>query len=148
MGHKPSRGGLDQSAGFGNPLLAERLRALTRGQAAPAPASAPERAGDVARSPEPGPEPASLTGDPPLDLAACGKLVLRRERKGRGGRTVTVIAGLLLPAPGLAEVARRLRRALGCGASVEGATIVLQGDLGERAAEWLTARGARRVVRG
>jgi translation initiation factor 1 len=102
----------------------------------------------VARSPEPGPEPASLTGDPPLDLAACGKLVLRRERKGRGGRTVTVIAGLLLPAPGLAEVARRLRRALGCGASVEGDTIVLQGDLGERAAEWLTARGARRVVRG
>jgi translation initiation factor 1 len=83
-----------------------------------------------------------------VDLPRCGKIVLRRERKGRQGKTATVLSGL---APGLGpdecqQLARQLRRALGCGAAVDGETIVLQGDLGERAAAWLIERGARRVV--
>jgi translation initiation factor 1 len=48
----------------------------------------------------------------------------------------------------LTELARRLQRALGCGATVEDETIVLQGDLRERARDQLTAWGARRVVLG
>ena len=80
------------------------------------------------------------------DLSGCAKLVLRRERKGRGGKTVTVIDGL--PQRDLDELVRAMKKALGCGASVEGEALVLLGDLAERASDWLVARGARRVVVG
>ncbi|MFM7143946.1 MAG: translation initiation factor [Alphaproteobacteria bacterium] len=80
------------------------------------------------------------------DLSRAGKLVLRRERKGRGGKTVTVLDGA--PAGDLSELARAMKKALGCGATVEGGSIVLLGDLSDRARDWLAARGARRVVVG
>ncbi|MCA9575618.1 MAG: translation initiation factor [Sandaracinaceae bacterium] len=75
-----------------------------------------------------------------------GKLVLQREKKGRGGKTVTRVRGL--PPDELPRWAGDLKRALGCGATVEGDDVVLLGDLVGRAADWLTARGAKQVVRG
>jgi translation initiation factor 1 len=51
---------------------------------------------------------------------------------------VTLIGGLAGSAEYLADIAKQLRRALGCGASVEGDTVVLQGDHQERAAAWLS----------
>lgn len=77
-----------------------------------------------------------------------GKLVLRREKKGRGGKTVTVIAGLGWRPRQLEDLARALRKAFGCGSSVEGDTVLLQGDMTERTQRWLTDRGARQVVIG
>jgi translation initiation factor 1 len=74
--------------------------------------------------------------------------VVRRERKGHGGKTATVIAGLALPASELERVARALRRGLGCGAGVAGEQVVVQGDQSERVRAWLASRGARRVVAG
>ena len=74
------------------------------------------------------------------------KLVVRRERKGRGGKTVTRLEGAA--GEDLEALARTLRKALGCGARVEEDVVVLQGDIGERVADWLSQRGARRVVRG
>ena len=74
--------------------------------------------------------------------------MVRRERKGHGGKTATVIAGLALPAQGLEQVARSLRRSLGCGASAAGEQIVVQGDQTERVRAWLVARGVERVVVG
>lgn len=75
------------------------------------------------------------------------RVVLRRERKGRGGRTVTRVQGLGWDDAALAELARAMARALGCGATIEDGDVVLQGDPGERAAAWLEERGVRRVVR-
>lgn len=83
-----------------------------------------------------------------IDLTRTAKVVLRRERKGRGGKTATIVAGLGLPVPDLHRVAREMKRGLGCGATIEGDTIVLQGDLAARAEPWLAARGARRIVVG
>lgn len=77
-----------------------------------------------------------------------GKLVLRREKKGRGGKTATVIEGLRLPEPALQDVAQQLRRHLGCGAHVEGTTIVLSGAQTDRVRDWLSAQGATRIVIG
>jgi translation initiation factor 1 len=77
-----------------------------------------------------------------------GKLVVRKERKGRGGRTVTVLSGITGEPAALDAFARRLRKSLGCGANVEGSTIVLQGDLRGRARDQLAAWGARRVILG
>jgi translation initiation factor 1 len=99
-----------------------------------------------------GDSPPSPSSTPPvpaveqLDFGGAAKLVLRREKKGRGGKTATVIEGLKLPPSALDRIARDLRRAMGCGATVEGNTIVVQGDMSARIAPWLTARGAKKVV--
>ena len=81
-------------------------------------------------------------------LIRAGKLVLRREKKGRGGKTVTLLSGLDLHPAGYEEVAKALRKGLGCGSTVEQKTIVLQGDIQQRAETWLRAHGATKVVQG
>ncbi len=88
---------------------------------------------------------------PPKKAAGEGsgpRLVARREKRGRGGKTVTRIAGLELGPKELDDLARELKRALGCGASVEEGDVVLQGALVERAAVWLEGRLSARVTRG
>ena len=74
------------------------------------------------------------------------KLVLSREKKGRGGKTVTRITGL--PKARLELVAGQMKKSLGCGASVDGDDVLLHGMLTERGAEWLLAQGAKRVIVG
>lgn len=73
---------------------------------------------------------------------------MSRSRKGRGGRTVTVIAGLRGGDAVLDGLCRELKRALGCGASVEGETIVVSGDLIDRVKKWLEDAGAKKVIIG
>jgi translation initiation factor 1 len=82
------------------------------------------------------------------DLSRCGKIVLRRERRGHGGKTTTVVTGLGLPLRDLERLARTLRRALGCGTSIDGDRLVVQGDQVSRVEGWLSAHGARRIVVG
>lgn len=105
--------------------LAARLAEFRPGPALPAPAPAP---------------PASH----PLPARA----VVRMERAGRGGRTVTVVEKLDLPPRQLEEWLGELKRALGCGGAVEGGALVLQGDTRERIARLLEARGVRKVKVG
>lgn len=77
------------------------------------------------------------------------KAIVRRTSAGRGGKTVTLVERLSLPPERLDEVARELKKALGCGASVEGDVVVLQGDQAERARAFVLERGlAREVVFG
>jgi translation initiation factor 1 len=65
---------------------------------------------------------------------------VRREKKGRGGKTVTRVTGLGPAGADLPQLARELKRALGCGASVDGTDVLLQGSMTERAAAWLEER--------
>jgi translation initiation factor 1 len=74
------------------------------------------------------------------------RAVVRLERKQRGGKEVTVIEKLGLPPKELERWCRDLKQALGCGGSIEGDTIVLQGDLRPRVATVLSARGVGRVT--
>jgi len=76
------------------------------------------------------------------------KLVVRRESKGRGGKTVTVIEGLTGPAADIEALARELRTALACGGTVEGETITLSGAHSDRVRVWLEAHGANHVIVG
>jgi translation initiation factor 1 len=86
---------------------------------------------------------AGAASEPSPRFAA--KVVVRRETKGRGGKTVTRITGI---APADRDsITSEMKRDLGCGAVVEGDDVVLLGSLVDRAADWVTARGARRVVR-
>jgi len=57
-----------------------------------------------------------------------GVVRVRREKKGRRGKTVTVITGLALDAKGLQKVAKQLKRRCGAGGTVKDGAIEIQGD--------------------
>jgi translation initiation factor 1 len=64
---------------------------------------------------------------------------LHRDRKGRGGKTVTVITGL--PVSDLDTLVRELKRLCGTGGTVRGDTLEIQGDHRDRLLPALQARG-------
>ena len=99
-------------------------------------------AGLAAKADQPQAAPAPASSEDPF----AQKLVLRREKKGRGGKTVTRVSGVARGA--LEDVAKQMKKGLGCGALVEGDDIVLLGSLVDRAADWLQQQGARNIVRG
>lgn len=82
------------------------------------------------------------------DLSRAGKIVLRVQRKGRGGKTVTVLSCSGLGKNQMEPLAKALRKGLGCGSRLEEDGIVLQGDVSERAAGWLGSHGAKHIVGG
>jgi translation initiation factor 1 len=95
-------------------------------------------------------EPQSAPAPPPplaAGAARSGRLVLARETKQRGGKTVVVVRGFAQlqkwDAPAIEQLARELKRALGSGGTVEGDQIVFQGDRPADVAEWLRAQGFR-----
>jgi translation initiation factor 1 len=77
-----------------------------------------------------------------------GRLIVRRERAGRGGKTVTLVEGPGLDGRDLGKLARDAARDLGVGARVEGRALVVQGDQADRLVAWLSARGFEDVARG
>lgn len=93
------------------------------------------------------PDPPRAPPAPP-DRRFAGKIVVARSRKGRGGRTVTCVRGIDASPEQLEAIARELKRALGCGASVEDGEVLVQGEQEPRVAAWLEAQGAKRIVIG
>lgn len=93
----------------------------------------------------PPPEPAP-GGGTPIVKPAPARAVVRFEKKGRGGKAVTVVEKLALPPAELEAWLGDLKRALGCGGSVEGDALVLQGDSRERVGALLEARGVKKVT--
>jgi len=57
-----------------------------------------------------------------------GIVRVRREVKGRGGKTVTVISGLSLDGEALKELAGELKRRCGSGGTVKDGIIEIQGE--------------------
>jgi len=66
---------------------------------------------------------------------------VRRERKGRRGKTVTTISGIPLSRAELAELAAELKRRCGTGGSTKDGVIEIQGDHGDALIEALRSRG-------
>jgi translation initiation factor 1 len=64
-----------------------------------------------------------------------------REKQGRGGKTVTVVRGLMLDAVALTATGKQLRAACGAGGSTKDGVIEVQGDHVERVVSWLTQAG-------
>jgi translation initiation factor 1 len=71
---------------------------------------------------------------------------LRMEKKGRGGKTVTVVDHLPNNAAFLKDLCQDLKRACGTGGAVQDGAIELQGDLRDRVRARLVAKGF--VVKG
>jgi translation initiation factor 1 (eIF-1/SUI1) len=125
-------------AGHGPALKHNPFGALAGAQAAADPAS---KTAATSGSPAP--------GVPEAPKKARGRLILRREKKRRGGKTAVVVAGLRaharLAESEIAALALELKQQLGCGGSVErvpnDTELVLQGDQPQRVAELLRERG-------
>lgn len=66
---------------------------------------------------------------------------LRMEKKGRGGKTVTVVFGLPQNDAFLKDLGKALKRACGTGGAITDDGIELQGDLRDRVREFLVAKG-------
>ncbi|MBK7644451.1 MAG: translation initiation factor [Planctomycetes bacterium] len=79
---------------------------------------------------------------------APGRITVRIERTGRGGKTVTIADGPGLHGPPLEPLAREIARGMGTGARVENSTIVVQGDQRERLVAWLGKHGFGGAVAG
>lgn len=83
--------------------------------------------------------------------STTGRLVMRRETKHRGGKTVVVVTGFetipTLDAKAVMTLAAELKKTLGCGGTMEEEgterRIVIQGDDPARVNALLVARGFR-----
>ncbi|HOO62973.1 MAG TPA: translation initiation factor [Synergistaceae bacterium] len=96
--------------------------------------------------PGPGTDENSSSSEDTLQLK--GVFSLRKEKRGRGGKTVTFLSGTYLVPEEAEKLAKLMRKALGCGSRSEEGMVVLQGDLRDRAKSWLLDHGAKKVVVG
>jgi translation initiation factor 1 len=78
-----------------------------------------------------------------------GRVDVRRETGGRGGKTVTVVDGFTgIGLPEKETLAKKMRAACGCGGTVKDGAIEIQGDQRETIARILREAGFRPVMAG
>ncbi|MGE4446243.1 MAG: translation initiation factor [Synergistaceae bacterium] len=76
------------------------------------------------------------------------RVSLQRQTAGRGGKTVTAV---IVPKDSNIErdlLAKEMRKGLGCGSFVENGNVILQGDICDRARDWLLKKGVKEVISG
>ena len=78
-----------------------------------------------------------------------GRVEIRRETGGRGGKTVTTVSGFVgIGLPEKETLCKKMRGACGCGGTVKDGVIEIQGDQREKIAAILTDAGFRPVFAG
>lgn len=82
----------------------------------------------------------STTGQTKKQDSALHVLI---EKKGRGGKTATIIEGFEISDDEIDEVARTLRKKLGTGGSSRGGEILIQGDRKEDVVRLIKDMGFR-----
>jgi translation initiation factor 1 len=76
------------------------------------------------------------------EVSARGeKIRVRKDKKARRGKTVTIISGIPLNENGLLELASELKRKCGTGGSVKDGEILIQGDRIELSIDFLKEKG-------
>jgi translation initiation factor 1 len=96
-------------------------------------------------------QPKSLGGARSADRTQKnrGRVDIRRETGGRGGKTVTVIDGFTgIGLPEKEQLAKKIRGACGCGGTVKDGAIEIQGDQRDTIARILSEAGFRPVFAG
>jgi translation initiation factor 1 len=98
----------------------------------------------------PPPSPASRAPAPETRASKNrGRVDIRRETGGRGGKTVTVIDGFVgIGLPEKEQLAKKMRAACGCGGTVKDGAIEIQGDQRDTIARILADAGFRPVFAG
>ena len=93
---------------------------------------------------------AEVPAEPVSALEQQGKrrIDVRLEKKGRAGKCVTVLLGLVLDDEAMALLARDIKRHCGVGGTVDpDGYIIVQGDCRKQVVDFLTKQGfAARVV--
>ncbi|TVR53337.1 MAG: translation initiation factor [Puniceicoccaceae bacterium] len=94
-------------------------------------------------------ETASAKSGAPAGRERGLRLEVRREKSGRGGKTVTSIDPCgALSEEALIRLGKSLQKTLATGGTVKGGRLELQGDCRERAIEELRKAGHRPVAAG
>ncbi len=102
----------------------------------------------VAPSAPAGPKPGAANPSP-APAKNRGRVDIRRETGGRGGKTVTVVDGFVgIGLPEKEQLTKKMRAACGCGGTVKDGAIVIQGDQRETVARVLGEAGFRPVLAG
>ena len=70
-----------------------------------------------------------------------GIIRIRREVKGRKGKTVTAVTGFALDDQGLKTLSKQLKHHCGTGGSVKDAMVIIQGDHRDKVKNFLEAQG-------
>ena len=73
---------------------------------------------------------------------------IRIDRKGRKGKSVTVVEGLSVNPAHLAEIAKELKQKLGTGGTAKEGRIEIQGEHREKIAEILQEKGIKSKFSG
>lgn len=85
--------------------------------------------------------------DEPCTVRQTARLDIGIERKGRGGKTATLITGWELDDSELLEIAAQLKKRLATGGSARGGDILIQGDRRNDVLALLTSMGYKaRIV--
>ena len=100
--------------------------------------------------PEPGREIKVSVKEEESNLGKGVRLEIRREKSGRGGKTVTTVRGI---PPGLGKekkdkLLKRMKSSLGTGGTWAGQDMELQGDRRAEALVWLRLMGFKPVLAG
>ncbi len=69
------------------------------------------------------------------------KIYVRLDRKGRGGKSVTLIEGLLMPAKDGEALLKQLKTRLGTGGTIRNNVFEIQGDRRDAVIEMLQSMG-------
>ncbi len=77
----------------------------------------------------------------PKPATGDGIVRVSRETKGRGGKAVTLVRGLPLPADELAALGKQLRAVCGAGGTLKDGVLEVQGDHAERVMALLQQQG-------
>ena len=93
------------------------------------------------------PSPSGRPADAPKKNR--GRVEIRRETGGRGGKTVTTVSGFVgIGRPEKEELAKRMQKACGAGGTVKDGAIEIQGDKRAEVAKILAAAGFQPVMAG
>ncbi len=76
------------------------------------------------------------------------KVKIRIDRKGRKGKSVTVVEGLSVNPTHLAEIAKELKQKLGTGGTAKEGRIEIQGEHRDKIAEILQEKGVKSKFSG
>jgi translation initiation factor 1 len=81
--------------------------------------------------------------NPPHGKVKRHRVVIRREKSQRGGKTVVVISQIPthLSPPEIENLLKKAKKSLGCGGTLAGREIELQGDQPDRVREFLEGQG-------
>jgi translation initiation factor 1 len=70
-----------------------------------------------------------------------GGIIVRKEKKGRGGKVVTLVEGLHKTLNEMNDLCKKLKQHCGSGGSVKDFAIIIQGDNVQKITKYLNANG-------